>query len=106
MWTTNSHAANFNLSLAECSIIARNVKAGELGHNFYNGIFLSGEKYQYLRFDAETKTVLGKKIGHGAVTIQPSKSAIVIAHCPEGRQHGQCNNGVSKIVEHLEASGL
>ena len=105
MWTTNSHAANFNLSPTECSIIARNIRAGELGHNLYNGIFLSGEKYQYLKFDAETKTVLGRKIGQGAITIQHSKLAIVIAHCPEGAQHGQCNNGVSKIVEHLVASG-
>ena len=105
MWTTECHAANFKLSQAECTNISRNIRAGELGHNLYNGIFLAGEKYQYLRFDTETQTVLGKRIGNGAVTIQPSKSAIVIGHCPESGQHGLCNNAVSKIVEHLVASG-
>ncbi|XP_065060889.1 profilin-like [Rhopilema esculentum] len=104
MWTTKSHQANLNLSQAECSTIARNMNAGEKGHNFYSGIRLEGLKYQYLKFDGDAKLVIGRRIGSGAITIQCSRSAIVVAHCPEGAQHGQCNNGVAKIVDYLERS--
>ena len=89
----------------ECANIAKNIKAGEQGHSFHNGIFVAATKYQFLRFDGDTKLVLGKKQRSGAITLQASKKAIVVAHCTEGGQHGQCNNGVAKVIEYLKAAG-
>ena len=69
------------------------------------GIFAEGVKYQFLRVE-EDKLVLGKKKDHGAISIQSSKTALVIAHCPEGGQQGNTNKGVAVIAEYLESLGM
>lgn len=70
-----------------------------------SGIHAEGEKYQFLR-EEEGKLVLAKKKGLGAITAQASKTAIVIAHCPEGGQQGNTNKGVAVIAEYLESLGM
>lgn len=69
-----------------------------------SGVFLEGVKYQFLR--QEDKTVYAKKKDCGSVTIQASKTAIVIAHCPDGKQQGMANKAVDGIVEYLESVGI
>lgn len=69
------------------------------------GIHAEGEKYQFLR-EEDSKLVLAKKKGQGAMTLQASKTAIVIAHCPEGGQQGNTNKGVAVIAEYLESLGM
>ncbi len=69
------------------------------------GVFLEGIKYQFLRVE-DDKLVLAKKKEHGAVTLQSSKTAIVIAHLPEGCQQGNTNKGVAVIAEYLESLGM
>ena len=69
------------------------------------GVHCEGTKYQFLR-EEEGKIVYGKKKGFGAVTLQASKTAIVIAHCPEGCQQGNCNKAVNVIAEYLESLGM
>ena len=54
----------------------------------------------------DDKLVLGKKKGNGAITIQCSKSAIVLAHTQEGCQQGNTNKGVAVIAEYLESLGM
>lgn len=69
------------------------------------GIFVEGIKYQFLRVE-DDKIVFGKKKEHGAITIQASKTAIVIAHTIEGCQQGNSNKGVAVIAEYLESLGM
>ena len=69
------------------------------------GVHLAGIKYQFLR-EEDQKVVLAKKKEHGSVTLQSSKTAIVIAHCPEGSQQGSCNKAVSVIADYLEGMNM
>ena len=69
------------------------------------GIRAEEVKYQFLR-EEDKKIVYGKKKGNGAVTMQASKTAIVIGHCPEGSQQGNLNKGVGVIAEYLESLNM
>ncbi len=70
-----------------------------------NGIKAVALKYQFLR-EEDKKIVYGKKKGEGALTMQCSKTAIVIAHCPEGSQQGNTNKAVGVIADYLESLGM
>lgn len=70
-----------------------------------SGIRVETEKYQFLR-EEDGKIVFAKKKGLGALTMQTSKTAIVIGHCPEGSQQGNLNKGVGVIAEYLESLGM
>ena len=70
-----------------------------------SGIRCEETKYQFLR-EEDKKTVYAKKKDSGAVTLQASKTAIVIAHVPEGSQQGNCNKAVAVIAEYLESLGM
>ena len=54
----------------------------------------------------DKKLVLGKKKSMGAITLQKSKAAIVIAHCPEGSQQVNASKAVGVIAEYLESLGM
>ena len=69
------------------------------------GVYIEGYYYIFLREDYG-KTVMSKKAGDGAVTLQSSKTAIVIARCPQGGQHGNTNKSVAVIAEYLESLGM
>ncbi len=56
--------------------------------------------------EEDGKIVYAKQKGAGAVSCQASKTAIVIAHCPEGSQQGNTNKGVGVIAEYLESLGM
>ena len=70
-----------------------------------SGILAEGTKYQFLRVQ-DDKLVLGKKKEQGAISLQCSKTAVVIGHCPEGGQQGNLNKGVAVIAEYLESLGM
>ena len=70
-----------------------------------NGVRAEGVKYQFLR-EEDSKVVYAKKKGNGAITLQVSNTAIVIAHCPEGSQQGNLNKGVGVIAEYLESMNM
>jgi profilin len=70
-----------------------------------SGIVAEGIKYQFLRVEDE-KIVFGKKKDNGAITLQASKTAIVIGHCKEGCQQGNVNKGVGVIAEYLESLSM
>ena len=69
------------------------------------GVHAEGVKYNFLR-EEDGKLVLAKKKEVGAISLQASKIAIVIAHCPEGSQQGNVNKGVAVIAEYLESLGM
>ena len=70
-----------------------------------SGIKAAGQKYNFLRED-DGKIVYGKYKGQGAITLQASKTAVVIGHCPEGGQQGNLNKGVNVIAEYLESLNM
>ena len=85
--------------------IARCFKSKDFTAFMGNGIRAEDTKYQFLR-EEDGKTVMAKKKGSGALTLQCSKTAIVIAHCPEGGQAGNCNKGVGVIADYLESMNM
>ena len=95
----------FQLQGQEGPNIARAFKSKDFSSFMAGGIHAEGTKYQFLRVE-DDKLVLGKKKDHGAITMQASKTAIVIAHCQEGGQQGNANKGVGVIAEYLESLGM
>ena len=85
--------------------IARCFKGKDFTPFMSSGVYAEGVMYQFLR-EYEGKTVFAKKKDHGAITLQASKTAIVIAHCAEGMQHGNVNKGVAVIAEYLESLNM
>ena len=61
--------------------------------------------YQFLR-EVDQKVVYAKRKGMGAISFQASKTAIVIAHMPEGGQQGNTNKGVGVIADYLESMNM
>ncbi|XP_071959988.1 profilin-like [Antedon mediterranea] len=104
-WTTAGHPMALKLQGAEGANIAKCFKSREFNTFMTGGIYVEGEKYQFLR-EEDKKTVFGKKKDKGALTMQCSKTAIVIGHTAEGCQQGNTNKGVAVIAEYLESLGM
>ncbi len=69
-----------------------------------NGVFAEGKRYQFLRQDG--RVAFAKAKGIGALTIQKSKSAVIIGHTKEGSQQGNTNKAVAIIADYLESVGM
>ncbi len=95
----------FQLQGQEGANIARCFKSKDFTSFMSNGVKATGEKYQFLR-EEDNKIVYAKKKGQGAITMQCSKTAIVIGHCPEGSQQGNTNKAVAVIAEYLDSLGM
>ncbi|CAC5401405.1 PFN [Mytilus coruscus] len=104
-WTTNSHPKALKLSSSEANTIANVFKREDFTPFMVNGIYAEGVKYQFLRVE-DSKIVFAKKRGYGALTLQSSKTAIVIAHTKEGSQQGNANKAVGVIAQYLESLGM
>lgn len=104
-WTTASHVSALPISSDEGSAIARCFKSKDFSSLMQNGVRVNGEKYQFLRTE-DDKVVICKKKGKGALTLQASKTAIVLGHCPEGGQQGNTNKGVAVIADYLESVNM
>ena len=104
-WTSAGHSSALKLQGQEGANVARCFKSKDFSALMAGGIYAEGTKYQFLR-EEDGKTVFGKKKDHGAVTLQCSKTAIVIGHCPEGSQQGNLNKGVAVIADYLESLGM
>ena len=92
-------------SPGEAASIARYFKTKDFTAFMSNCVRIEDQTYLFLRVEDE-KVVYAKCKKFGGVTLQASKTAIVIAHCPEGSQHGYCNKGVAVIAEYLESLGM
>jgi len=104
-WTTTSHACAMNMSGTEVANIARCFKSKDFTSLMASGVMAESVKYQFLRED-EGKLVLAKKKDHGALVLGATKTAVVIAHTPEGGQQGKTNQGVCVIVDYLESLNM
>ncbi|WAR14438.1 PROF-like protein [Mya arenaria] len=104
-WTTSANANNLEMSPTEAAKIAAAFKGKDFSAFQANGVHVGGTKYQFLRAE-DDKLVLAKKKDHGALSIQASKTAIVVGHLPEGGQHGNLNKGVAVIADYLESLNM
>lgn len=104
-WTTPSHANALVLQGAEGANIAQCFKAKDYTSFQAGGIHAEGIKYQFLR-EEDGKIVFGKKKDNGSLTLQSSKTAVVIGHTQEGKQQGNTNKGVAVIADYLESLGM
>ena len=95
----------FQLQPQEAATIARVFKSKDFTPFMASGFRAESQKYQFLR-EEDGKIVYGKAKGFGAITLQASKTAIVIAHTPEGSQQGNANKGVGVIAEYLESMNM
>ena len=98
-WTTHSHPNALRLQGSEGPNIARCFRSQDFTPFMFSGVYVEGQTYLFLRQD--DNVVWAKRKGQGAVTLQASKTAIIIAHCPEGSHQGNTNKGVNVIAEYL-----
>lgn len=104
-WTTDGHGKALKLTPQEATVIASCFKSKKFDSFQEKGVHAEGKKYQYLRGE-DGKLAMAKAKGNGALTLQATKTAIVIAHCPEGKQQGTCNKGVASVAEYLESQNF
>jgi len=102
-WTSSTHPNAIILQGEEGSVIAKAMDK-EDNTTILNGIYLEGVKYQFLKL--VENLVLGKKKDNGAITMQKSKTAIVIGHTVEGGQAGSTNKAVNVIADYLESMNM
>ncbi|XP_071959797.1 profilin-like [Antedon mediterranea] len=103
-WTTADHSNALILEAGEGADIAVPFRTKDFSTFQASGIQAEGVKYQFLRSEEKkdgTVLVLGKKKDNGAITMQSSKTAIVIAHTKKGGSQGHTNKGVAVIAEYL-----
>ena len=103
-WTTDGHASALKITAPEAATIGRAMQSKDMTTFQSSGIVVAGVKYQFLRGD--DNIALGKKKDHGAITLQSSKTAVVIGHTKEGGSQGNVNKGVGVIAEYLESLGM
>jgi len=105
-WTTSAHAANINLQGTEAQTIAAAMNSGDYTTFQSGGIMVEGQKYRFLRGDADEGLVLGKLKENGAITIQKSETGVIIGHTAEGKQQGETNTGVKGVVDYLKGMNM
>lgn len=102
IWTNGDHASHWAISAQEATLIASNLATDNYTSFQASGIMIGGTKYMFLRKDEDEGLVLGKKKEDGAVTVQKSGTAVIIAHCKEGSPHADVNKGVQLIIDYLK----
>ena len=104
-WTTAHGGIGVVPQGSEMSTITSCLKSKNFDPLYANNIRLEGQTYQFLRVQ-DDKILLGKMKGFGAVMCQATKTAIIVAHCKEGCQHGIVNKAVAVIAEYLESLNM
>ena len=105
-WTTAAHTSNLTGTPEEFQKIAGLMKSETFTTFQTDGIVLGGIKYRFLRSDEDEGLVLGKLKESGAVTIQKTGTAVIIAHTIDGKNQGDVNTGVKEIVDYLKSLSM
>ena len=103
MWTTQENPHVLMLTPGEGMIIAECFRKKDFTA-FSTDIHVENEGYIFLR-DIDNKMVLARRCNAG-ITMQASKSAVVIARTREGGQQGITNIAVAKIAYYLESVNM
>lgn len=104
-WTTDDHPNAIKLSPCEAVAIGRAFKKEDFSAFMANLVQAEGLSYTFLR-EMDKKVVFAKFKGNGALTLQRSKTAVIIGHTAEGSQQGTVNVAVARIADYLELLGL
>ena len=106
-WTTDGHPKALKITPEQAVTVATAFSSKKFDDFYTTGLTIEGVKYNFLRADeGEYTTLNAKKKDFGAIYAQNTKSAIVIGHCPEGQQAGQCATAVGKICDYLTSVGM
>jgi len=105
-WTDSSSPRHLAITDSESKTIGQAMSSKQFEVFQTSGVKIAGVKYQFLRDADDGKIVLAKKKGEGAITMQSTKTAVVIAHVEEGKQQGAVNKGVAVIAEYLESLNM
>jgi len=103
-WTSSTHANSLRLSAGERMAIANAFNAQDLRGLQNKGVFVEGIKYVLLRSD-DPMVIYAKLRGHGGITAQRTKQAVIIGHYPEGKNPKQMNHAIAACADYLEAYG-
>lgn len=103
MWTTQENPHVLRIEPGEGRIIAECLRKKDFTR-FSTDIRVEHVGYIFLR-DIDNKMVLARRCDDG-ITMQASKSAVVIAHTREGGQQGITNKAVAKIADYLESVNM
>lgn len=103
MWTTQENPHVLMLTPGQGMIIAECFRKKDFTA-FSTDIHVENEGYIFLR-DIDNKMVLARRCNAG-ITMQASKSAVVIARTREGGQQGITNKAVAKIAYYLESVNM
>jgi len=104
-WTTAGHANGLKITAQEGQAIANCFKTKDFTAMMAGGVNVEGTKYNFLR-EEDKKVVFAKRKDHGGMSLQASKTAVVIGHTPEGMQQGNVNKAVAVIADYLESLGM
>ena len=104
LWTTNKHPHALQLKPAEGSFIANCFKNRDFTPFTTEGVIVEECYYVFLR-ELDGNMVLAKR-GDGAITMQNSKTAVIIAHTCYGGAQGVTNMAVAAIADYLQGINL
>ena len=103
-WTSDQHPCALKLTSHEAETIAKCFKEKDFTPFMVGGVHAEGNYFIFLR-EVDSKTVYAKRQFFG-ITLQASKTAIVIGHTAEGMQQGNTNKAVAVIAEYLESLNM
>jgi len=104
LWTSHGPENALKLTADEAMKIGKALESKDYSPFQASGIYVEGVKYQFLRGD--DSIALGKKKDHGSITMQATKTAVIIGHTKEGGNQGNTNIGVGAIAEYIEGLGM
>lgn len=103
-WTTDSHSNGLQLSQNEARNIAKCFESKNFSQFFESGVVAEGFKYVFFKRE-EDEIMYAVNRGHGRLTLQSSKTVIVIAHTPETFT-SIANTAVHDLAKHFESLNM
>ena len=101
--TSTTALNSLNISPTEAATIATAFSNKAYDAEFRsNGVTVDGVTYKYLKHDEDEQQVMAKKKECGAITMQASKTAVVIGHTFEGAKQEFTNIGVDSAADFLK----
>ena len=99
-WTSNQHPCALKLTQYERETIAQCFKKKDFTRFMEGGVSVEQKTCIFFR-EIDSKAVYAER-----VTLQASKTAIVVAHTADGMQQGNANKAVGVIADYLESMNL
>ena len=104
VWTTATHPLALNISKYEAQTIAECFRSKDFSPVMIAGIHVDDIYYIFIK--EENGRIAYARTKLRGITMQATKSAVIVAHTPEGSQQGNTNVAVAEIAEYLEGLNL